>query len=175
MVAGMSEARIPDEYLGGQQVDESALDALAERRNAIVGTLNRDGTIHMTPVWFLYEKGLFYFETNSATRKARNVAQRHALSMLVPGTDMDVIAMGAGRVIHGEDAMAINRRIRAKYVTEEGQGPVGRFFEQVDDVAVELTPSSIATWTNAKLRESLHSIPEWTSESGAAWFRPMDG
>jgi hypothetical protein len=71
--------------------------------------------------------------------------------------------------------MAINRRIRAKYVTEEGQGPVGRFFEQIDDVAVELTPSSIATWTNSKLRESLDSIPEWTSESGAAWFKPMDG
>jgi hypothetical protein len=82
--------------------------------------------------------------------------------------------MGRGRLIHGEEGTEINRRVRAKYVTEEGQGPVGRFFEQIDDVAVESRPSSVATWTNTKLRESLRSIPEYTSEAAANWFRPME-
>lgn len=82
--------------------------------------------------------------------------------------------MGHGRLIHGEEGMEINRRVRAKYLTEEGQGPVGGFFEQIDDVAIELKPSSIATWTNTKLRESLHSIPEYTPEVAATWFRPRD-
>ena len=173
-VAQMSRTRIPDEYRGGQEIDETALEALAERRNAIVGTINEDGTVLMTPVWFLYENGLLYFETNSATRKARNVTERRALTVLVPGTDKDVIAMGHGRLIYGEEGMEINRRVRAKYVTEEGQGPVGRFFEQIDDVAVELTPSSIATWTNTKLRNSLRSIPEYTPDAATTWFLPMD-
>jgi len=171
MVAPMSVTRIPDEYRGGQEVDEGALEALGERRNAIVGTLNSDGTIHMTPVWFLYENGCLYFETNSATRKARNVSERYALTVLVPGTHKDVIAMGVGRVIHGEEGMELNRRIRAKYVTEEGQDLVGRFFDQIDDVAIELAPSSIATWTNAKLREGLRSIPGYSPDD---WFHPMD-
>jgi len=171
MVAGMTETRIPEEYRGGQEIDEGALEALAERRNAIVGTLNRDGTIHMTPVWFLYEDGRLYFETNSATRKARNVSERHALTVLVPGSNKDVIAMGEGRVLHGEEGSEINRRIRAKYVTEEGQGPVGAFFDQLDDVAIELTPVSVATWTNTKLREGLRSIPGYAPDD---WFHPMD-
>ena len=171
----MARTRIPDEYRGGQEIDGQAPEALAERRNAIVGTLNEDGTIHMTPVWFLYEDGHIYFETNSATRKARNVADRQALTVLVPGTDMDVILMGHGRLIRDQEALETNRRIRAKYVTEEALGPVGSFFDQVDDVAVELTPLSVATWTNTKLRESLSSIPEYSPEAAATWFRPMDG
>jgi nitroimidazol reductase NimA-like FMN-containing flavoprotein (pyridoxamine 5'-phosphate oxidase superfamily) len=170
----MPQNRIPDEYRGGSEIDEPALEALAERRDAIVGTLNRDGSIHMTPVWFLYEDGCLYFETNSATRKARNVAERQALTVLVPGTDRDVIATGHGRLISGEEGMEINRRLRAKYVTEEGQGPVGRFFEQIDDVAVELKPSSVTTWSNQKLRDSMRSIPEYTPDTVAAWFYPME-
>lgn len=155
-------------------MDEQALATLGERRNAIVGTLNADGTIHMTPVWFLYEEGRLYFETNGSTRKARNVADRNALTMLVQGSGVDVIAMGHGRLVGGEQGQDINRRLRAKYLTEAGQGPLGRFYEVLDDVAVELEPVTVVTWTADKFFESWAELPEYTPEAFEGWFKPYD-
>lgn len=167
--------QIPEEYRGTSTLDQRAQATLEERRNAIVGTLNSDGTVHMAPVWFLHEEGSFYFETNGATRKARNVAERTTLTMLIQGSGVDVIAMGHGRVIGGERGQDINRRLRAKYLTEEGQGPLGRFYEALDDVAVELKPVTVVSWTADKFFESWAELPEYTPEAFEEWFKPYDG
>jgi nitroimidazol reductase NimA-like FMN-containing flavoprotein (pyridoxamine 5'-phosphate oxidase superfamily) len=41
---------------------------LAERRYAVLATHDPDGTIHLTPVWFLFEGDRFYNESSSASR-----------------------------------------------------------------------------------------------------------
>lgn len=65
-------------------------------------------------------------------------------------------------------------RLRAKYLTEAGQGPIGRFAEGLDDVAVELTPSSVVTWRNGMLCKAIQGLPEFSPAAAETWFHPRD-
>jgi pyridoxamine 5'-phosphate oxidase-like protein len=42
---------------------------LGERRCAVLATHDPDGSIHLTPVWFLFEHDSFYFESSSKSRE----------------------------------------------------------------------------------------------------------
>jgi hypothetical protein len=120
-------------------------DLLTKRVTATIGTLNEDGSIHLAYVIFLYESGRFYCETASLTRKARNVRDRPTASFIVEGQTSSgrrVMAEneGAARLIVGEEALDVNRRLRAKYITEEALDRVDTAWNRLDDVAIEITP-----------------------------------
>jgi hypothetical protein len=121
--------------------------------NATVGTLNPDGSIHLAFVLFLWENDRFYFETASMTRKARNVAARPTASFAFEGEGFMAMAEGVGRLIEGDEAHAINGRLRRKYLTEPAVDTVGAAWGTVDDVAIEITPTRWRSWSNEVLRE----------------------
>jgi hypothetical protein len=120
---------------------------------ATVGTLNPDGTIHLAFVLFLWENGRFYFETASRTKKARNVSARPTASFAFEGSGFMAMAEGVGRVVEGDQAHAINRRLRQKYLTEGAVDTVGAAWGTVDDVAIEITPLRWRSWSNEVLHE----------------------
>ncbi len=41
-------------------LDPKFLPLVEGRRIASLGTLNEDGSVHLTAVWYLYEDGCFY-------------------------------------------------------------------------------------------------------------------
>jgi nitroimidazol reductase NimA-like FMN-containing flavoprotein (pyridoxamine 5'-phosphate oxidase superfamily) len=135
---------------------EEVADVLAQRLTAAVGTLNEDGSVHLAFVIFLAEDGRLYFETSSTTRKARNAARGPHLSMLVQGTagsgrSLMVAAEGTPRVLRGEEARAVNHRLRAKYLKPEALPGINAAWDALDDVAVELTPTRWRSWTGTAL------------------------
>jgi len=136
--------------------DEIA-DVLGQRTVAALGTLNVDGSIHLTYVIFLVADGRLYLETSSVTRKARNATARPQASFLVHGTassgrSVMVSGEGAARVIEGDEAAAINRRIRAKYLSSDALDAVDRAWASLDDVAIEISPARWRSWTGDELR-----------------------
>jgi general stress protein 26 len=139
----------------GRKLDATAREALDATLNATVGTLNEDGSINLAHVWFLFEDGRLYFETASSTRKARNVEARGTISVLIAHPDIDVRAEGRARLLSGEEAEAVNRRLRAKYGTDEAQDT---FFSSIDDCAVEITVNRWRTWGNAVLRAGIQAV-----------------
>ena len=133
-------------------------DVLAQRGSAAVGTLNEDGSIHLAYVIFLYEDGRLYLETASVTRKARNALARPQASMLIQGTastgrGLMVAAEGTARVIDGDEAQAINHRLRAKYIRPGELDAIDRVWGRLDDVAIEITPLRWRSWTGDVLHE----------------------
>ena len=54
---------------------------LDQRRCGVLATHNSGGTIHLTPIWFLFEGGCFYFESPSTSRKVKNVEQSPSASV----------------------------------------------------------------------------------------------
>src|SRR5262245_23136775 len=66
-------------------------DVLAARGVTALGTLNDDGSIHLTYLLFLYEDGRFFLETASSTRKAQNVAARRVAADPGDGLDWAVV------------------------------------------------------------------------------------
>src|SRR5262245_11683828 len=147
----------PTEIYRARPTDAEVADVLDQRLVAAFASLNDEGSIHLTYVIFVFEDGVFRFETSSVTRKARNVAARGTASILVEGRassgrTLMVAAEGTARVIEPPDAEAINRRIREKYVLADAVDDLHHAWNAIDDVAIELTPVRWRTWTGALLR-----------------------
>src|SRR5262245_49766700 len=151
----MSRAR---EVYGLHPTDAEIGDVLEARVAAALGTLNESGTVHLTYVLFLHEEGRVFVETSSVTRKARNVEARGTATFLVQGpasTGRNCMVAGEGdaRVIRGEEAQAVNRRVRAKYLVPEALDAIERAWSPLDDVALELRPQRWRSWVGTLLHQ----------------------
>ena len=143
---------VPTAYRMGRELTDDVREALAATLNATVGTVDADGTVNLANVWFLFEDGKLYYETASSTAKARNVAERGVVTMLVSHPEIDIRAAGRGRVIKGDEAAAISQRLRVKYDASEAQHA---YFRSVDDCVVEIRVERWRSWTNTELRRQI--------------------
>lgn len=48
-----------------------------------LATIDKKGSPHIVPVWYLYRDGFFYIGTNTSTQKARNVKRNPKISYCV--------------------------------------------------------------------------------------------
>ena len=85
-----------------------------------LGTVGRDGFPQVTPVWYLYEDGVFYVTTAGDGVKARNMLSTPKVGFAI---DSDVkpyrgisVRGEAHLVAEGEAARPLTRRIAARYV-----------------------------------------------------------
>lgn len=156
---------------------EATRQILQGRRYAMLATHNDDGSIHLTPVWFLFERGAFYVDSRSSDRKARNAAARPGGTIVVDvrrlGDERWVYAAGTFDVLRGEESRAINERIARRYLTDHAmdESEVGPAFAAAD-ATIRLTPDVWRSWNLRELDAEffggvLSSTPE-------RWFRPLD-
>ena len=69
---------------GGRHLTPEEIDTfLSETKIARFCCLNDDGTIHATPVWFMYENRQFIILTPDQSRKAKNVQRNNSVTILV--------------------------------------------------------------------------------------------
>ena len=157
---------------------DSMRQLVGERRYAVLATHNADRSIHLTPVWYLFENGKFYLQSLSSDRKARNVASRPDATIIVdarrPGSERWVYASGSADILEGEESRAINARIGQRYLTDEGveDSRVGPAFAAAVDATICLTPVVWRAWSLQGLDEQffegiLGRFP-WR------WFLPVD-
>jgi len=151
---------------------EEIEDLLEQAPKMTVATLNDDGTIHLANVISYFEDGKVFFETSSVTKKARNLTERSTVSFLVEGaarsTGRRFMASceGTGRIITGEAAQAVNRRLRKRHIVEEAVDMVHQAWDALDDVAVEITPNRWRSWVGDKLMEATQAAlgPEMSTD-----------
>ena len=152
-------------------------DLLELRLIATLGTLNEDGSILLTPIWYLFDRGRLFVGTSSTSRKVRNVEARPWATLLVDqralGGNRWVSASGKTEVVRGDAAAAINARIRARYLTEAGEEAYGPSLVAADDVAITLTPESWKSWQPGLLAQTAaaRGLP---IERAREWFLPQD-
>jgi PPOX class probable F420-dependent enzyme len=162
-------------YRTRRGLDDAAVEILDRERRAILGTENPDGSVHVTPVMFLFESGRFHIETSAATRKARNIGSRPRATVLVLDQRADgtawVCGTGDAEVVRGEPARLIGRRIRGRYLTELGEEHLGSVLARYDDVALVVTPQSWLAWDMAALNATMVADGVRLDDS-ENWFRP---
>src|SRR5215212_1573970 len=104
-----------------REPDDAVRELLGLRLIATLGTTSHDGSILLTPIWYLYEAGRLYLPTGSRSRKARNIVSRPAVTVLVDQRQGDrhrwASAEGTADLLRGADAKAINDRVRDRYLT----------------------------------------------------------
>lgn len=157
---------------------DAAQEILKGRYYATLATHNDDGSIHTTPVWYVFENGKLYVGTSSSSLKCRNLAARPRATLLVdtrnPGSESWVCAAGRVEILTGDASREINARILRRYLTEEAitDSRVGPIFAYADDVTICLVPEVWRSWRATDLDEKffggvLGREPE-------KWFRKMD-
>lgn len=158
---------------------DSIREILSGRHYATLATHNEDGSIHATPVWYLFENGNLYVGSPSQSRKARNVSARPNATIVVdirrPGNESWVYASGRVEILRGDDSRAINSRILNRYLTQEAIADprIGPAFAAADDITICVVPESWRSWSSKDVDEQffggiLGGNPE-------KWFRPVDG
>ena len=135
---------------GGRHLEEGEIESLLrDARIARFCCLNRDGTIHATPVWYIYEDGEIVLLTPGRSRKARNVERDDRVTILVD----EEKPRGRGVMVYGRaelgrgDAMAVATRIAEKYMPRErveefAAGAV----ERGVDLIVRVTPERMSSF-----------------------------
>jgi general stress protein 26 len=88
---------------------------------ANLATLNKDGSIHLLPMWFLRVGNDICIPTSRQTHKYWNLQARPRASVMIDlsrdGLNLKgVLIRGGGELIEGEEARRINRLIHLKYV-----------------------------------------------------------
>ena len=151
---------------------------LQERRYAVLATHNEDGSIHLTPVWYIFEHGQIFVGTGSTSRKARNVLARPNASLVVDvrtiGSESWVSASGPVKVLRGDAAIAIHHRILRRYMTEEAlQHPtIGPGMAAADDLILCLQPTQWRSWDLTSL--DAQYFGGILTQTPQKWFLPMD-
>jgi PPOX class probable F420-dependent enzyme len=151
---------------------------LAERRYAVFATNDPDSTIHLTPVWFMFEGETFLFESFSGSKKIQNLQRDPAASVIVdarrPGSERWVSASGTAEIVSGDEAQAINAEIRRRYLTDDARKDerIEPVFAAGDDVTIRLTPARWRSWQAKDLDENYFGgILGRTPEK---WFLPVE-
>ena len=160
------------------QLSDAMREFLNGRHYATLATLNADGSMHLTPVWYLFEGERFFIESAAADRKVRNISARPQASILVDsrkqGAERWVSAAGTAEIIRGERSKAINAKIQQRYLTQAGlEDPrVGPVLAAASEVTIGLTPHA---WRSFDLKtfdeQFLGGILGQTPER---WFLPID-
>jgi hypothetical protein len=125
---------------------------LEARLIATLATTEPDGSAYLSAVWFLREGDDILIATGGRTRKALNAAERPRASLLIdthgPGALRGAAATGTVRVVGGPEALALNERVWAKYLSPAGLAhpDVGEAIRGHDDVSIVFTPGAWRTW-----------------------------
>ena len=136
-----------------------------------IGTLNPDGSIHLSFVIFLWENDKLYFETASMTKKARNVAANPTVSFAFESGDgFMAMAEGIGRVVTGEEAQDINERLRRHHLEDAAADTVGAAWKEFDDVSIEITPTKWRSWSSQVFYQA--SADAAGDLPASEWWRP---
>ena len=136
-------------------LDQEAVELLEQRRIASLGTVNPDGTVHLTAIWYLLQNDRILIPTSSTSRKAKNVQANSTATVMVDvRTDEEmsgVVVHGRASVVSGDEARALNRLIHQRYLSDKAiaHQAIGPLFEEGDDVTIEIRCESAVTWDMA--------------------------
>jgi pyridoxine/pyridoxamine 5'-phosphate oxidase len=114
--------RMPAAYGVGPAADASPIawshvrEQLTAARNYWVATTRADGRPHVMPVWGLWHDEAFYFSTDPASQKGRNLLDRRGLAVhLESGDDVVILEGVAERVADMTALTAFADAYNAKY------------------------------------------------------------
>ncbi len=134
-------------------------DYIAERKNAHLATINRDGSPHLTTLWFALVDGDIVLETFRKSQKVKNLERDARLSLMFEsGTEYQQLR---GVVIHARaelhNEVATVHRLH-KEVLRRNSPEIGEeLIEQASagmapkKTAIVVRPEKIISWDHSKL------------------------
>jgi Pyridoxamine 5'-phosphate oxidase len=142
------------EYPQLPALNEDELAAfLEEALFARLGTINEDGTIHMTPIFFKYQDGQILMATQAPSRKVRNIQRNKNVTVLIDKIEVPF----KGALIYGTAELdyedVIQKRIaifERRLSRQEAETYARRLASKWQCVILRITPYHIASFDYSK-------------------------
>jgi nitroimidazol reductase NimA-like FMN-containing flavoprotein (pyridoxamine 5'-phosphate oxidase superfamily) len=98
-----------------EMTQDEMLRYLSQPLIAKIATTNVDGTPQLSPVWFMYENGVFYISTYEKALKVRNIKRDNRVALLIDSTDggiklKGVLVKGIAKLIYGDECKKSRRK-----------------------------------------------------------------
>ena len=139
--------------------DEEIWKFIGERKSLQVATLNRDGSPHLTTLWFAVMDGDIVFETYTKSQKILNLQRDPRISVLVE--DGDRYDQLRGVTLSGKAELVTDpEKVHALALEVMSRNTPGVSKEQLDGMAqkmaakrtgVVIKPTRIVSWDHSKL------------------------
>ncbi len=109
-----------------------------------IGTLKKDGSPHVTPIWYIYEDGKLIVNTTTERVKFRNIRRDARVCFLVDDGYPYVAIFGKARIADERDPKKDIETLAIRYRGEEkGRKAARDHFWKMDRVSVEIVPEKI--------------------------------
>jgi len=121
---------------------------LNEPRMAHLATATRSGRSRVSPIWYVYDSGCFYFTTRLGRLKGRHIQQNPWISLSIATDDRPyraVCAFGKAQIVQ-KDRDKWLESISSRYGREEEKGWLAEAVKQPDRVVVMLKPNRVLSW-----------------------------
>ena len=123
---------------------------LAEPRNAIVATINKDGSPQLTPVGFYWDGSTFYITTTKETVKYQNVKRDPRITITVDqGDDYRMVIAKGKAQIQEEDIWPTTGKLLEKYFGPQAGATYLEAMKKQNRVLLVLKPKKLQTSARA--------------------------
>lgn len=151
---------IPKTYRTPHGLSDELRGFIEQERSLILGTINPDGSPHLTLVLFSLVGGdKVHVPTPHTTRKIKNVRERPTVTALWNAGDGWVSCYGTAVVVEGDQAQRNNAAVRDRLLTESGHATLGKLLAELEDTTIEITPTKWLSW-------QFGTIMDWFEEKG---------
>ena len=142
-----------------RMTDEEVWKFIEERKSLQVATLNKDGSVHLTTLWFAVVDGRIVFETFTKSQKIVNLKRDPRIAVLLEaGTDYSElrgVSINGTAQLHS-DPEVVHRYALAVMTRNQPGIPKDALEAVAKDMATKRTavvikPEKIVSWDHRKL------------------------
>ena len=145
------------------QLDQNEIrEFLHKQRNIQIGTINKDGSPHLTTMWYSMDHSNILFHTYTKSQKIKNIYRDSRVSILTESGDSydnlkGILIYGKATVIEGgndkERVLDIMKEIEKKYETGSGNNDYIEFLRMqvLKRSAVLVEPDKYISWDHTKI------------------------
>ena len=141
---------------------EERLQFLEKQISLQIGTINKDGSPHLTTMWYVYDGNNFIFHTYTKSQKIINLKRDSRITLLTEAgsqySDLQgIIVYGNAEIINGKDSLEEVIRymemVGEKYVKDEdgAQYIEGMKLQAPKRSIVIVKPSKFISWDHTKI------------------------
>jgi PPOX class probable F420-dependent enzyme len=126
---------------------------LAQPLIAKLSTHNKDGTIHLVPIWFKYQNGAIFLGTQEISQKVQNIRRDSRVTVLVDTTEprLKGVVLYGNAELEYEGVIPIRTSIFEKYMDPaDASGLADRLANTWTPVVIRIKPDRIVSFDYSK-------------------------
>jgi PPOX class probable F420-dependent enzyme len=109
-----------------------------------IATVMKDGSPHVTPIWYMYERGKLFINTTTDRVKYWNIKRDPRVCFLVDDGYPYVILFGRGRIANERDPLKDIETLAIRYTGDEkGKKAARERYWKQKRVSIEIIPDRV--------------------------------